>query len=171
MPRLLTAVTMVALVALSHAACGDDGEEATDNVMGWMGSTPTTVATGSQGSPGSQAGGAGGAGHADHMGNPTSTCSPSGPSLTITASGTKFDKDCLAAPASQAFTITYDNKDGLPHNLAILESHTATDVLFRADIFQGPKVQTFNVAALRPGTYAFHCEVHPNFMSGTFIVK
>src|SRR5258706_15745348 len=48
-------------------------------------------------------------------GKPPSTCSPSGPALAITASDNKFDKDCLAAPPGQAFTIDFDNKDyGLP---------------------------------------------------------
>ena len=47
----------------------------------------------------------------------------------------------------------------------------ATEVLFRAEIFQGPKVETLRVSALRPGIYAFHCEVHPGQMSGTFVVK
>ena len=145
------------LVALLLAGCGGDSDDS-DTAAGGDGGTNTTMAMG-------------GAGHTDHLGNPTSNCSPSGNAVTITVNGTKFDKDCLAAPASQAFTITIDNKDSVAHNIAILESHTASDVLFRAEIFQGPKSQTFNVGALRPGTYAFHCEVHPNQMSGTFVVK
>ena len=99
------------------------------------------------------------------------SCSPSGTTITVVASNTTFGSECLAAPANQPFTISYDNRDSVSHNIAILESHTATSVLFRADIFPGPKTMTFNVAALRPGTYAFHCEVHPGVMQGTFIVK
>lgn len=149
--RRLTA--LCAAMVLVLAACGGDGDEASDDELGTGG------------------GAAQGAQPHDHAGNPTSTCEPSGTTVTISASGTKFDKDCLAAPASRAFTLEIDNKDPLPHNLAILESHTASDVLFRAEIFQGPNKRTFNVNALRPGTYAFHCEVHPQVMSGTFIVK
>ncbi len=109
--------------------------------------------------------------HTDHVGRPTSDCSPAGTSVSISAGGTKFDKDCLAAPASQPFTITYENKDDIAHNIAVLESHTATDVLFRLEVFRGPKTETLRVAALKPGIYAFHCEVHPALMSGTFVVK
>lgn len=102
--------------------------------------------------------------------SPPATCAPQGNALAVTASGTAFDVGCLAAPAGQAFTIALDNKDSVAHNLAILESHEAEDVLFRGDIFQGPKSTTYQVPALKAGTYAFHCEVHPGTMKGTFVV-
>ena len=152
-----TAVLAVALV-LALAGCGGDADESDTSAAAGGGGTNTTM-------------GMAGHGATDHMGNPVAVCSPSGNAVTIVANATKFDKECLAAPASQAFTITLDNKEGVPHNIAILESHTATDVLFRAEIFSGPGSKTFNVGALRPGTYAFHCEVHPNLMSGAFIVR
>jgi plastocyanin len=96
---------------------------------------------------------------------------PAGVSLAITASGTRFDRECLAVPASRPFTITFDNKDGTAHNIAILEPGMASDVLFRADLIPGPSVKTLRVAALKPGTYAFQCEVHPDRMSGNLVVK
>jgi LPXTG-motif cell wall-anchored protein len=98
------------------------------------------------------------------------TCSPAGTSLALTADGHKFDTDCLAVPAGESFTIRFDNKDSDRHNVAILPSHTATTTLFEGDIVQGPKSLTYNVPALKPGTYHFHCEVHPNLMNGAFIV-
>ena len=150
-----------AAVVLSMSACGDDGDPA--ETSSGAGVSTTHGMSGMPGMAGGQ--------HTDHVGRPTSDCAPSGTSLSITASDTKFDKDCLAAPASQPFTITYDNKDSVAHNIAVLESHTATDVLFRLEVFRGPKTETLRVAALKPGVYAFHCEVHPALMSGTFIVK
>lgn len=63
----------------------------------------------------------------DHAGNATSTCSPSGTTLILTASGTKFNTDCLAAPVGQPFNINFDNKDQVAHNIQILESHTASE--------------------------------------------
>jgi len=149
---------LFAAVAISLSACGDDGE--TTNTVAGGGSTTMKDMPGMSGGQ-----------HTDHVGRPTSNCSPSGTSLSITASGVKFDKDCLAAPASQPFTISYENKDDIAHNIAVLESHTATDVLFRVEVFRGPRTESLRVAALKPGTYAFHCEVHPAQMSGTFIVK
>jgi plastocyanin len=98
------------------------------------------------------------------------TCSPAGTSLALTAEGHKFDKDCLAVPAGESFTIRFDNKDSDRHNIAILPSHTATTTLFEGDIVQGPKSLTYNVPALKAGTYHFHCEVHPNLMNGAFVV-
>jgi len=98
------------------------------------------------------------------------TCSPSGPSLSITAKDHKFDKNCLAVAAGQAFTIAFDNQDADRHNLAILPSHTATQTFFQGDILTGPKSITYSVPALKPGTWHFHCEIHPNLMNGTFIV-
>lgn len=147
-------LALCVIVPVLLVACGGDDD---DSAQSAGGSSVTTAAMGVH--------------PTDHVGNPTSTCSPSGTSVTVVANGIKFDKDCLAAPASQPFTIVLDNKDSVPHNIAILESHAASDVLFRAEIFDGPRTQTFNVGALRPGTYAFHCEVHPAQMSGTFIVR
>jgi plastocyanin len=110
------------------------------------------------------------AGHTDHAGNATSSCSPSGTTLTLTASGTKFNTDCLAAPVGQAFKINFDNKDQLTHNIQILESHSASEALFDAgNVTAGAK--TLDVPALKAGTFAFHCKFHPGQMSGTFIVK
>ena len=110
------------------------------------------------------------AAHTDHAGNVTSTCEPSGTTLTITAQGTKFNTDCLAAPASQAFKINFDNKDQVAHNIQILESHSASEALFDAGIVQAG-LKTFDVPALKAGNFAFHCKFHPGQMSGTFVVK
>ena len=151
-----------AVLALVASGCGD-GDGDTTSAGGAAGGTSGTGGAGASTTMAEQ--------HLDHVGNPTSTCSPGGAALTITARDTRFDKDCLAAPASQAFTLTLDNRDPLPHNIAVLESHAATDVLFRIEISAGPQSTTMNVPALRPGTYAFHCEVHPARMSGTFLVR
>lgn len=156
--------------ALLLAACGDNGDDGDPLASGGRGgqATDTTESTmGDMAAGGDMAG-------MDHSGNATANCSPSGTSLSITASDTKFDKTCLAVPAGQAFTITFDNKDSRAHNIVLLKSHTDTaQPPFRAELIQGPKVETLNVGVLPlpPGTYAFHCEVHPSQMSGTLIVQ
>jgi len=146
---------MLALVgALAMAACGGETEEAEDIPAPGPGAADTM-----------------GGAH-DHGGAAVdASCNPSGTQVSITASDTKFDTQCLAAPANQAFTISLDNKDTLPHSIAILESHSATSTMAKLEVFQGPGVQTINVGPLPPGTYAFHCEVHPQQMSGVFVVK
>ena len=110
------------------------------------------------------------AGHTDHAGNATAHCDPSGTTLTLVASGTKFDKNCLAAPVNQAFKINFDNKDQTTHNIQILESHSASEAMFDAGLVPAG-LKTLDVPGLRAGTFAFHCKIHPSAMSGTFVVK
>ena len=165
--RKLSVVLMAG--ALLLPACGDSDDDSDPVASGGGGGQTTTTMGDMAGMPGMDPNMPG----MDHSGHQTSTCSPSGTALTITASERKFDKDCLAAPTGQAFTIAFDNKDaGTNHNIVILKSHTDTgQPLFRAPLIQGAKVETLNVSALQAGTYAFHCEVHPNAMSGSFVVK
>jgi plastocyanin len=97
------------------------------------------------------------------------TCNPSGTALTITAFDSKFDKDCLAAPASQAFTIDFNNLDrGIPHNVAIYEDESAQKTLFKGELVDGPGRTTYSVQGVPAGTFFFRCDPHPE-MNGTFI--
>jgi plastocyanin len=98
-----------------------------------------------------------------------SVCTPGGTTLAIAARDIKFDKNCLAAPADQELTITFDNKELAPHNVAIRNQKGDGD-LFAGEVFSGPKVVTYRVEGLAPGTYRFWCSVHPSQMQGTFVV-
>lgn len=98
------------------------------------------------------------------------TCSPDGTALRITAFDNKFDKNCLAVPADQAFTIDLSNLDrGIPHNLAIYEDQTARKAFFKGEPVDGPGKATYSVPGLQGGTFYFRCDPHPE-MNGTFIV-
>ncbi len=152
--RRLFAVAVVGVLLL--AGCGDD-EETTET------GGQTSATTMDPNMPGMEMDR-----HPDHG---SATCEPSGTELSIVASNTKFDKDCVAAPANQAAALSYENKDTARHNIVFLKSHTSTDVIARADIFEGPKTITLNIPAQPAGTYAFHCEVHPSVMTGTYVVK
>jgi plastocyanin len=91
--------------------------------------------------------------------------------LKITAFDTKFDKNCLAAPANQDFTIDFSNLDrGIPHNVAIYEDETARKTFFKGELVDGPGKTTYSVQGLAPGTLFFRCDPHPE-MHGTFVVK
>ncbi|HEY7281470.1 MAG TPA: cytochrome c oxidase subunit II [Actinomycetota bacterium] len=106
-------------------------------------------------------------------------CSPNGTDLKIDAVPTiKFDTDCLAAPANQAFTIDFTNKDttGIPHNVALYTKDPtqggtllggATGI---SDTVTAPGSTTYKVDGLKPGTYYFQCDVH-TVMNGQFVVK
>jgi hypothetical protein len=104
-------------------------------------------------------------------------CSPAAPStqLTEVVQDIAYQSPCLGAPAQQAFTISFDNKDaGTPHNLHIFSTDPITDPsatsLFMGAIVTGPATQTYDVPALPAGHYFFHCDVHPTTMKGELIV-
>lgn len=96
-------------------------------------------------------------------------CEPAGTELAIAAEDLAFDTDCLAAPAGEAFTITFENRDADQHNVAIYTDDTATESIFQGELFAGPETMTYDVSALEAGEYFFRCDVHPD-MTGTFVV-
>ena len=101
----------------------------------------------------------------------SASCSPNGTALSVTAFDSKFDKNCLAAPANQALTIDFSNLDrGIPHNLAIYEDQSAGKNLFRGERLKGPGKTTYSVPGLPAGTFVFRCDPHPE-MNGTFIAS
>lgn len=102
---------------------------------------------------------------------PAAACQPDGTDLSITAKGLAFDKECLAVPAGQPFTIDFDNQDpGTPHNVAIYDAPQGTE-LFKGDLVTGPATQTYQVDGIdQEGELYFQCDVHPTTMNGSFVV-
>ncbi len=98
-------------------------------------------------------------------------CEPQGTALSLAAAGSKFDTACLSAPAGQAFTIAFDNKEPIVHNVVILRSHTSDEVLFRGELIRGPAAMNYVVPPLEAGTYVFHCDPHQGDMRGTLVVS
>jgi plastocyanin len=90
--------------------------------------------------------------------------------LHVTAQDIKFDQSTLTAAAGQPLTIVFDNKDSVPHNIAIFDSSAMAKSYFHGTVVVGPKTVTYSVPPLQPGTYYFHCDVHPS-MNGTLVVK
>jgi plastocyanin len=100
-------------------------------------------------------------------GGPAGSGAPGG--LAITAEGIKFNVATLKAPPDKPFTITFDNKDqGTPHDVDIADG-SGTKVFDGKD-FPGPAVKTYDVPALKAGTYKFFCSIHPALMSGELTV-
>ncbi len=97
-------------------------------------------------------------------------CSPSGPSLSISAKNNLFDTDCLAVAAGEKFTVAFDNDEDVPHNFAILPRSGKGEALFDTGVFNGPEVRNLEAGPLEAGNYTFHCVVHPN-MVGSFVVR
>lgn len=150
--RTLVATAVLAALVLLAACAGGTNSGAPN--------PPTGAAPVAATQAGGGGGGSGGA------------CAPSGTTVTVSAKSLAFDASCLAAPAGQAFTISFDNKDsGVPHNVAIFTNSSATKALFTGAVITGPKTVTYHVPALQAGTYYFRCNVHPTTMHGTFVVK
>ncbi|HEX8938724.1 MAG TPA: cytochrome c oxidase subunit II [Candidatus Limnocylindrales bacterium] len=100
---------------------------------------------------------------------PPSAGSGQAASLSLSASNIAFGSASLTAPANTAFSLTFDNQDqGIPHNVDIKDA-SGTSV-FRGDVVTGPARTSYSVPALKPGSYTFVCDVHPN-MSGTLTVQ
>ncbi len=96
---------------------------------------------------------------------------PGGTTTTVTASGLAFDTSTITLPANKATTITFDNQDaGVPHDIAIFPDSSATNPQFTGGIVTGVASADYNIPALKPGSYYFHCDVHPTTMFGTVTV-
>jgi plastocyanin len=147
-PKRLVAV--YAVIAVASVAVG-----AAPSIIASVNSGPAAA------QPGTAAGGAVAGGAAGQA--PSSQ-------LHVTAEGIKFLESTLTAPAGQPLTIVFENKDPVPHNIAIFDSSQMTKSYFHGTVITGPGTVTYTVPALQPGTYYFHCDVHPT-MNGTLVVK
>ena len=99
------------------------------------------------------------------MSGPPPTAPPGG--AAIVASAITFDRMELDVPAGQAFDLLLENRDAIPHNVAIVGADG--NPLYVGEIFSGPGSKTYAVAALAPGRYAFRCDVHPLSMVGEVV--
>jgi plastocyanin len=100
---------------------------------------------------------------------PSGSAAPSGSqsaaAVEVSALNIAFDKPALQAPADAAFQLKFNNGDaGTPHNVEIKDASGAS--LFKGAIINGVASTTYDVPALKAGTYTFVCSVHPN-MTGT----
>jgi plastocyanin len=94
--------------------------------------------------------------------------------LDIVAEGIAFNPTCLVAPAGEAFTINFDDRDDVSlgqHNIAIAvdEASVFENPIFRGELVSGPATVEYDVPAMDEGTYFFHCDIHAS-MTGALAV-
>jgi len=72
----------------------------------------------------------------------------------------------VAVPAGRPFALAFDNREGQPHNVTVLDASGSQ--LFTGEVFSGPAVRAYDVPALPAGRLSFRCDVHPT-MTGTLV--
>jgi plastocyanin len=87
----------------------------------------------------------------------------------VDAAAKGFATTSLTAPAGKPFTLAFDNQDaGVSHNVEIFDGTDATGrMLFSGDLVTGVAVFDYQIDPLDPGSYFFHCKIHPTTMTGT----
>lgn len=91
--------------------------------------------------------------------------------LEVTSLRSLFSTRVLSSPANTRVTITHINNDaGVLHNVAFYRTGSATEVIFRGELFPGVQTVTESFTTPGPGNYFYRCDVHPDTMTGTFVV-
>ena len=90
----------------------------------------------------------------------------------IAADNVAFDKPCLTAKAGKPFTLKFDNKENVSHNVTIFQGpEPDSAIAFQDAPFTGPAVRDYQIPALKAGRHFYRCDVHPNAMTGTLVAK
>jgi len=102
--------------------------------------------------------------------SPTAGAGPVDPNApVIVAQNNVFSPATLTVKADKAFSLTLDNKDGAPHNIAIYKDSSAAEQVSIGEIVTSTSV-TQQVPALAKGQYFFRCDVHHE-MTGTIVAE
>ena len=144
--RVIGLIVSVIVAGTLLAGCGGDDEK-TDGAT----ATPTEAQAGADDSP------------------------PAGDTffLEIAAENTEYDVSELTAPAGEDMTLQFDNDDPeIQHNWSLYEDEAGTQEIFEGEILTGVDTIDYAVPAIdEPGTYHFHCDIHPAVMKGELIIE
>ncbi|HEY7668462.1 MAG TPA: cupredoxin domain-containing protein [Actinomycetota bacterium] len=80
-----------------------------------------------------------------------------------------FSPDRLPVPSGEPVSIEFDNQDaGIQHNVVVFDGEDdSAPTLAEGTIITGVAKETVSLEPLQPGSYFFHCAVHPSTMTGT----
>lgn len=99
---------------------------------------------------------------------PPASLDPESP--TISAIDIAFDRSEVVVPAGRPFTLVFENREALSHNVSIYADLSLRDRKFEGALFGGPATRWYPVPALAAGTYVFVCDLHPN-MEGRIVAS
>jgi len=106
---------------------------------------------------------------------PTATTTPpeEGTTISLIAEGNSFNTDNIRVPSGSEVVIEFENMDdGIPHNFALYTDSSADEVIFQGETIVGPDTAIYTFTApVTLGPYFFRCDVHPETMTGDFIVE
>jgi plastocyanin len=103
-------------------------------------------------------------------GTPPPSQGPADPGRpVVVAQNNVFSPAEVRVTAGKALTLTLDNRDGVPHNVAIFTDSSASTPVSIGDIVTATTVEQA-VPALEPGEYFFRCDVHRE-MVGKVVAK
>jgi len=93
--------------------------------------------------------------------------------VSVEAFDTAFDTKTIEAPANSELKVTLTNTGELPHDIAFYDKEGGSPLVADAmtPILQGGESATVTFTTPGPGTYFFLCLVHPQEMTGSFVVK
>ena len=89
------------------------------------------------------------------------------------ATDSKFDKPTLEAPPNTQVTFTFTNAGKIKHNLHFLDKANGKTLVDGAEgkFIDGGQSEKLSFKTPAAGTYYFQCDLHPDQMTGTFVVK
>lgn len=147
-PRLLLLAAGAALLLGGLAACGDDADTGAGDTTTTAGDTTTSAPSTDDGYGAADDGGGDG-GESSEL------------AYAVVAKDIAFQNEVTIPVGEELFL---DNQDVAPHTL------TADDGSFDSGQVSAGEVSEGIAVPSEPGSYAFHCEVHPS-MTGTLTVE
>jgi plastocyanin len=91
--------------------------------------------------------------------------------VSITAKNLKFDKPVLELRPESPTILHFKNEDSVPHNIAIYSDESLSRTIFSFDPIPGPISQDLQFTSPAAGRFFFRCDVHPQQMKGTVVVR